>query len=581
MSVRIVLFSALLCTVCCLTTSSAETPPNVVVILTDDQGWGDLSIHGNQNIDTPHLDRLARDGAQFDSFYVCPVCSPTRAEFLTGRYHTRSGVVSTSSGGERLALDETTIADSFQAAGYRTAAFGKWHNGTQYPYHPLGRGFDEYYGFTSGHWGHYFSPMLDRNGEIVQGKGYLTDDFTDKAIEFIAANRQRPFFCYLAYNTPHSPMQVPDRWWDKYKDKPMVEQSGDNTSAHSRAALAMCENIDWNVGRLLEALEEQKLARNTIVVYFGDNGPNGPRYNGGMRGHKGSTDEGGVRSPLFIRWPDRIAAGRSIPQISAAIDLLPTLADLCGVEPVGDKPLDGRSLAPLLLKDDPEWPQRLLFSHWAGRVSVRSQRFRLDPQGRLYDIEQDRGQRNNVAAKHPDETARLKQAGREWIQETGGMDARQWPFVVGHPEFDLTQLPARDAVPHGGIERSNRHPNCTFLTNWTTTDDAITWEVEVPADGKFAVEVYYTCPEGDTGATVELSFAEAQVSGRVTAPHDPPLVGAEQDRSPRQEGLVKDFRPLKLGTIELKKGRGTLTLQAMDIPRGNVMDFRLLTLRRK
>ena len=143
--------------------------PNVVVILTDDQGWGDLSLHGNTNLQTPNIDQLAEQGAQFDRFFVCPVCSPTRAEFLTGRYHPRSGVYSTSAGGERMNLDESTIADAFKAAGYKTAAFGKWHNGMQYPYHPNARGFDEYYGFCSGHWGHYFSPLLEHNGELVKG----------------------------------------------------------------------------------------------------------------------------------------------------------------------------------------------------------------------------------------------------------------------------------------------------------------------------------------------------------------------------------------------------------------------------
>ena len=176
---------ALLILVLAATVSNAAERPNVVVILTDDQGWGDLSINGNTNLHTPNIDQLARDGARFDRFYVCPVCSPTRAEFLTGRHHARSGVFSTSAGGERMNLDEVTIADTFKAAGYKTGAFGKWHNGMQYPYHPNGRGFDEYYGFCSGHWGNYFNPMLEHNGQIVRGDGFVIDDFTNKAMEFI------------------------------------------------------------------------------------------------------------------------------------------------------------------------------------------------------------------------------------------------------------------------------------------------------------------------------------------------------------------------------------------------------------
>jgi arylsulfatase A-like enzyme len=263
---------------------AAVRKPNVIVILSDDQGWGDLSLNGNTNLSTPHIDALARDGVQFDRFYVCPVCSPTRAEFLTGRYHPRSGVYSTSTGGERMNLDEVTIADTFKSAGYATAVFGKWHNGQQYPYHPNGRGFDEFYGFCSGHWADYFSPPLDHNGEIVEGHGYMEDDFTDHALAFIEQNRDKPFFAYLAFNAPHSPMQVPDEYWSRFKDKELkLRGTGANPENvdHTRAALAMCENLDWNVGRLLAQLDKLGIADNTIVLYFCDNGPNGARWNGG------------------------------------------------------------------------------------------------------------------------------------------------------------------------------------------------------------------------------------------------------------------------------------------------------------
>ncbi|MBT4844036.1 MAG: sulfatase-like hydrolase/transferase, partial [Planctomycetaceae bacterium] len=221
--------------------------PNILIVLTDDQGWGDLSLNGNKNLETPHIDALAATGAQFDRFFVCPVCSPTRAEFLTGRYHPRGGVFSTSAGGERLDLDEVTIADTFKAAGYVTGAFGKWHNGMQYPYHPNGRGFEEYYGFTSGHWGHYFDPVLEHNGALVRGSGFCVDDFTNKAMEFIedSVKQDKPFFAYLPYNTPHSPMQVPDRFWKKFDGAELGLRNRDpkkENVQHTRAALAMCEN---------------------------------------------------------------------------------------------------------------------------------------------------------------------------------------------------------------------------------------------------------------------------------------------------------------------------------------------------
>ncbi|MDZ7692928.1 MAG: sulfatase-like hydrolase/transferase [Balneolaceae bacterium] len=189
---------------------STEESPNVILILSDDQGWGDLTHHGNRNLSTPSIDRLAEEGASFTNFYVSSVCSPTRAEILTGRYHPRVGVYSTSAGGERLDLDEQTIAEVFKEAGYRTALFGKWHSGMQYPYHPNGRGFDEFYGFASGHWGDYFSPnLLEHNGQLVQGDGYIPNDLTEKALSFIKKNREQPFFVHLSYNTPHSPMQYP------------------------------------------------------------------------------------------------------------------------------------------------------------------------------------------------------------------------------------------------------------------------------------------------------------------------------------------------------------------------------------
>ena len=183
--------------------NKGATRPNIVIVLSDDQGWGDLRCQGNTNLTTPNIDSLARDGAKFERFYVCPVCSPTRAEFLTGRYHPRGGVSGVSTGEERLNLDEHTIAETFKAAGYATGAFGKWHNGTQWPYHPNARGFDEYYGFCSGHWGTYFDPPLEHNGRAVQGRGYLIDDLTDHALAFIEQNRAKPFLCYVPFNVPH------------------------------------------------------------------------------------------------------------------------------------------------------------------------------------------------------------------------------------------------------------------------------------------------------------------------------------------------------------------------------------------
>ena len=572
---------------CTAPAAEPTTRPNIVVILADDQGWGDLSIHGNTNLQTPNIDSLARDGALFECFYVSPVCSPTRAEFLTGRYHPRGGVFSTSTGGERLDLDERTIAEAFKAAGYATAAFGKWHNGMQYPYHPNARGFDEFYGFCSGHWGHYFGPELEHNGRLVRGEGFVIDDFTNHALAFIEQNRDRPFFCYLPYNTPHSPMQVPDCFYAKFDGAALAMRhrgSEREDVEMTRAALAMCENIDWNVGRLLKKLDELRLAENTIVIYFCDNGPNSWRWNGGMRGRKGSTDDGGVRSPLLIRWPGRIEADTKIPQIAAAIDLLPTLTDLAGIATAGDRPLDGLSLKPLLLDEPANWPQRMIFSHWNGRVSVRTQRHRLDNSGRLYDMTSDPGQQQDVSGEKPEIARELRQAVARWKRDVlSELTKEDRPFPVGYSQFPVTHLPARDGVPHGKIQRSAGAPNCSFFENWTSTDDRITWDVEVVTAGDYEATIYYTCSKENVGPTIELSLGGSRLKAKVAEAHDPPLVGAEQDRVPRRsESYVKDFKPLRLGVFPLKKGRGELTLRALDIPGEAVIDVRyvVLTLRR-
>ncbi len=579
----IAILAATLASLLSCSAPEAQRPPNIVIILSDDQGWGDLSVHGNTNLATPNIDSLARDGALFDRFYVSAVCSPTRAELLTGRYHARGGVYSTSTGGERLDLDEKTLGDTFKAAGYATGAFGKWHNGTQYPYHPNGRGFDEYYGFPSGHWGNYFSPILEHNGELVRGKGFIIDDLTDHALEFVEQNKDRPFLCYLPYNTPHSPMQVPDRFYKKFENLELEMRNRDAESEDvpkTRAALAMVENIDWNVGRMLQKLDELKLAENTIVLYFSDNGPNSWRWNGGMKGRKGSTDEGGVRVPALMRWPGHIQPGTKITQIAAAIDLLPTFAGLAGIPVAGDKPLDGVSLKPLLLGDGGDWPGRMIFSHWRGKVSVRTQRHRLGPEGGLFDMTADPGQHHDVASEYPEVAKRLSDARDKWSQELlPGLRDDGRPFPVDYREFPTTWLPARDGVAHGGVKRSARAPNCSFFTNWTSTEDRITWDIEVAESGRYEAFVYYTCAAADVGSTFELSFNGGQVEGKVTEAHDPPLLGAENDRTPRfAESLVKDFKPLRIGVLEMKEGRGELALQATGVAGKQVMDVRFVKL---
>ncbi len=562
-----------------------QNPPNVIIILSDDQGWGDLSINGNTNLSTPNIDKLAETGITFDRFYVCAVCSPTRAELLTGRYHVRGGVYSTSAGGERLDLDEITIAEIFKKAGYKTAAYGKWHNGMQPPYHPNARGFDDFYGFCSGHWGNYFSPMLEHNGAIVKGDGFIIDDLTNHGIDFVEKNRENPFFLYLPLNTPHSPMQVPDEFWNKFENKELELRNRDperENIQHTKAALAMCENIDWNVGRIIQKLEELNLRENTIVIYFSDNGPNGWRWNGGMKGRKGSTDEGGVRSPLIMNWPGKLKEGKKISQITAAIDLLPTLTDLARIKMQPGKPLDGISLKTLLLEDNPEWKDRYIFNHWRQRTSVRSQNYRLDYNGKLFDMNNDPGQNKDVSEEFSDLARVLYEAKEKWekevLSELPEVDTRT--FTIAHPDFEWTQIPARDGKGHGNLKRSSIHPNCSFYTNWIDVKDSITWEAESLSEGDFEVILYYTCPTLDVGSTLQVSFENEKLTSKITEAHDPPLTGMENDRDPRTESYVKDFKPLRMGTIHLKKGTGTLTLKALEISGSQVMDFRLIMLKK-
>lgn len=567
----------------------AAERPNVVVFLADDAGWGDYGFSGNRQIETPNIDSIARGGVSLDRFYVCPVCSPTRAEFLTGRYHPRGGVTGVSTGQERLNVSEKTVADAFHAAGYATGAFGKWHNGSQWPYHPMARGFDEYFGHTAGHWGEYFDAPLEENGKMIRTEGYIVDVCTDRALDFIDRNRERPFFCYVPYTTPHSPWAAPAENWERFRNKP-IEQRGtpekQENLDETRCALAMVENQDGNVGRVLSRLREHKLEDNTIVVYFSDNGPNSVRWTGRMKGRKGSTDEGGVRSVCYWRWPKGLPAGRTVPQIAGAIDLLPTLLSLAGVPRVGDKLLDGRDLSPLLRGESTDWPDRQIFSTWAGKVSVRTQKYRLDAAGQLFDMEADPGQTTAVNARSPEVTRELTSAVENWKAEMFGdrerlpgnaVDPR--PIGVGYPEFPVTMLPARDGEPRGSVKRSSPAPNCSYFVNWDSLDGRIVWNVDVQTAGRYEVVIDYTCPEADAGSTIELSLGDARLTGKVGPGWDPPLY-TNQDTLPRPHGesQMKEFRPLRLGMVELPKMKGELRLRAIEIPGGSVLDLRRVTL---
>ena len=582
-----VLFSVLGVGAGCIPAFAQKQLPNIIVMLSDDQGWGDLGFTGNTFVQTPNIDRIAHEGTILENFYVCPVSSPTRAEFLTGRYHVRSCVNSTTGGGERFNLGEKTIAEYFREAGYATSLFGKWHSGTQYPYHPNARGFEEFYGFCSGHWGNYWNPVLEHNGEIISGEGFIIDDLTDKALDYIRDHKEHPFFMFLSYNTPHSPMQVPDSWWNRVKDRTLSQRATfpeQEDTTFTKAALALAENLDWNIGRVLSLLHSLDLEQETIVIYFSDNGPNSFRWNGGMKGRKGSTDEGGVRSPFCIRWPGHIRKGAVETQLSGAIDLIPTLLGLAGIEYTPLRKLDGIDWGQRLLDEKAPAIDRVLYSYWGGKTSVRISYYLLDAEDHLYKTDIDREQRKDVSDKEPEIYERMKRYSNwfkdELLADFPKKDTR--PFIIGHPQETYSKLPARDARISGPIERSNRYPNCSYFTNWKSPEAEISWNVEVEESGLFEAFIYYTCDKRNIGSTFELRTdrdAENLVF-TLDQVNDQPMLGADLDRVLREESYVKGFAPCSVGTIPLSKGTATLSLQAKTIRNEEAMNFWMLVLKR-
>jgi arylsulfatase len=364
--------------------------PNVILIMTDDQGYGDLGFTGNPHVQTPVIDKFARESVRFNNFYVSPVCAPTRSSLLTGRYSLRTGIRDTYNGGAIMASNEVTIAEMLKAGAYKTGAFGKWHLGDNYPSRPKDQGFDESLMHLSGGMGQvgdittyfkgdssYFNPVLWHNGKKEAYKGYCSDIFAEKAIDFIEKNHKKPFFCYLAFNAPHTPLQVPDKYYQLYKDidpesgfendnRPFVKMSKKDKE-DARKVYAMVTNIDENIGRLLQKLDDLNIAQNTLVIFMTDNGPQQIRYIAGMRGRKGSVYRGGVRVPFFIRYPELFKGNKDIETTAAHIDVLPTLSQICNVELPKARTIDGKSLLPLIHGEKVAWADRELFFYWTRR----------------------------------------------------------------------------------------------------------------------------------------------------------------------------------------------------------------------
>ena len=567
-------------------TTTGGKHPNVILIMTDDQGWGDIHSHGNNTIDTPVIDKLAADGARFERFYVCPVCAPTRASLLTGRYHLRTGTHGVTRGYENMRSEEVTIAEALKQVGYATGCFGKWHNGAHYPYHPNGQGYDEFLGFCCGHWNNYFDTTLERNGRPTKTKGYISDVLTDAAIRFIEKNKDKSFFCYVPYNAPHSPFQVPDRYFDKYKARGF-----DDTTA---CVYGMCENLDDNIGRILKLLDRLKLSDNTIVLFLTDNGPNTNRYNGDMKGRKASTNEGGIRVPLFIRWPGHIKPGTSISHIAAHIDLFATIIELCDIPMPKTLPQDGLSLVPLLKGKPESWPDRMIFTFRTPRGqtdnilgSVRTQRWRAVKeikQWELYDMLNDPGQNKDVTIKYPKVTKKLIAAYEAMVRDVTMAGFEPLPIQIGYPQWPIVTLPGHEAFLEPSSKQGISYKGTSgwandYVTNWTSTEAYPWWPVEVVKAGRYEVTLMYVCAKENVGVKVLVEIGDESVGGVVSKSHDPEPIPSP-DRVPRGEVFEKIWAPLNLGTVVLSKGQTKLVVKATDIPGNAAFDLKAVQLQR-
>ena len=429
----------------------ALEPPNIILVMTDDQGIGDLGVMGNPVIDTPNLDRLAAEGAQMTTFYVSPVCAPTRASLMTGRYNYRTRVVDTYIGRAMMEPEEITLAEVLRDAGYATGLFGKWHLGDNYPMRPQDQGFEEVLMHRGGGIGQpsdppagenkYTDPVLFENGVEKSFEGYCADLYFDHAMAWLEREHRarRPFFAYISSNTPHSPYHdVPEELYRKYRERDLSEvmlRGGDDPDTLARI-FAMVENIDQNMGRLHDRLGTLGIAENTIVIFLTDNGPNTMRYVGDLRGMKGQVHSGGIRTSFFWRWPARVEAGRRIDTMAAHIDVMPTLLEAAGVASLAG--MDGVSFLPELEGDVRERDDRTLFiqTHRGDvpqlyhHVSIHTERWKLvnasgfgldemagEPRWELYDVSVDPGESNNLVEQNPERLALLKQQYEEWFRD--------------------------------------------------------------------------------------------------------------------------------------------------------------------
>ena len=449
----------------------AEQKPNIIFLLTDDQGYGDLACHGHPLLKTPNLDKLHGQSIRFTDHQVSPTCAPTRAALMSGKDPFRVGITHTILERERMDLKTTTVANILQDAGYETGIFGKWHLGDDDAYQPEKRGFDEVFIHGAGGIGQnyagtqgavpgtsYFNPIIKHNGVFEQTKGYCTDVFFKQAMGWMksCADQKKPFFAYIPTNAPHGPFIVSDAYKKPYLNKKV---GGKKLDSATSAFYGMITNIDDNMGILLEKMDKWGLSDNTILVFMTDNGSaRGARFfNAGMKGAKGSVDEGGSRVPFFVRLPKSKQAGLEIDTMTRHFDILPTLTEIAGGKLPKNEKFNGRSLWPLINGEKKEWENRTTYFHsgrWAkkgapgrwgkgdtnpdnhkyGKFAVRTEQWRLVGKDELYDIQKDLGQKKNVIAAHPEVAARLlKEYGAWWDRVRPLMTNEDAPLDTGKP----------------------------------------------------------------------------------------------------------------------------------------------------
>ena len=468
-------------------TKQVEQKPNIILIITDDQGYGDIGYNGNPHIKTPNLDLLATNSMRFNNFYVSPVCAPTRSSLLTGRYSLRTGVTDTYNGGAMMSNDEITLAEILKENNYQTGIFGKWHLGDNYPFRPTDQGFHESLIHLSGGIGQvgdftnyykgnrsYFDPILWHNNEQKKYEGYCSDIFTDEAIKFIEENKSNQFFCYLSFNAPHTPLQVPDKYYDLYKNvDPSVISESEKISMTEKNVLdakriyGMVTNIDDNVGKLVSKLKELNIDQNTILIFMTDNGPQQFRYVSNLRGLKSSVYNGGIKVPFYLSYPKIHDAGLDIDNFSAHIDVLPSLLDLCDIETPKNIKIDGKNF---LNKSTEE---RSFFSYWTRKspelyqnMSLNKGNYKLvgntnydSPIERfeLFDIDNDPYEMENLIENKKELAIQMKlEMDNIYNELINSKNIKNKPRIIIGSEFENpTYLNRNDASGQRGIWAQN------------------------------------------------------------------------------------------------------------------------------